>query len=59
VSLTPAANEKNLQSEKFNYFFETSLTLVVSTTPAVPVAKFAAGVVDTRGKFAAGDMPPV
>ncbi len=37
-----------------------SLTLVVenmppvSTTPAVPVAKFVAGVVDTSGKFATG-----
>jgi hypothetical protein len=27
---------------------------LVSTTPAVPVAKFAAGVVDTGGKFATG-----
>jgi hypothetical protein len=26
----------------------------VSTTPAIPVAKFAAGVVDTGGKFATG-----
>ncbi len=26
----------------------------LSTTPAVPVAKFAAGVVDTDGKFATG-----
>jgi hypothetical protein len=27
---------------------------LVSTTPAVPVEKFAAGVVDTGGKFATG-----
>ncbi len=26
----------------------------VSTTPALPVAKFAAGVIDTGGNFAAG-----
>ncbi len=26
----------------------------VSTTPAVPLAKFASGVVDTSGKFATG-----
>ncbi len=31
----------------------------VSTTPAVPVAKFAAGVVDTGGKFDTGVVPPV
>jgi hypothetical protein len=28
--------------------------LQISTTPAVPVAKFAAGDVDTSGKFATG-----
>jgi hypothetical protein len=76
VSLTPAANGKNLQSEKFLLFFWTNLgdrvnmwiklfpsrsllgvsSLIrslylppVSTTPAVPVAKFAACVVDTDG----------
>jgi hypothetical protein len=27
---------------------------MVSTTPAIPVAKLAAGVVDTGGKFATG-----
>jgi hypothetical protein len=27
---------------------------LVSTTPAVPVAKFAAGVLDTGGKFVTG-----
>jgi hypothetical protein len=27
---------------------------LVSTAPAVPIAKFAAGVVDTSGKLAAG-----
>ncbi len=30
----------------------------VSTTPAVPGAKFAAGVIDTNGKFAAGVIDP-
>jgi hypothetical protein len=29
----------------------------VSTTPAVPVAKFGAGVVDTGGKFFTGGAP--
>jgi hypothetical protein len=31
----------------------------VSTTPAVPVAKFAASVVDTSGKFTTGVVPVV
>jgi hypothetical protein len=48
VPVTPAANLPLV-----------SLTPVenlplVSTTPAVPVAKFAAGVVDTGGKFTTG-----
>jgi hypothetical protein len=30
--------------------------LPVFTTPAVPVAKFAAGVVDTIGKFSTGEV---
>jgi hypothetical protein len=34
VSLTPAANGKNLQSEKFQLFFFTPLFRVVELTPS-------------------------
>jgi hypothetical protein len=49
VSLTPLANGKILQSEKFNYY---DWYQPVSTTPAVLVTIFAAAVFDTSGKFA-------
>jgi hypothetical protein len=48
LSLTPAAN----LSPVF-LTLEANLT-PVSTTPAVPVPKCTAGVVDTGGKFATG-----
>ncbi len=53
VSLTPVANGKIL-NQKSTYLSPVSWTPVanlppVSTAPSVPVAKFAFGVVDTRG----------
>jgi hypothetical protein len=55
VSLTPVTNGKNLQLERFSSnLLPVPLTPVAnmpleSTTPAVMVAKFAPGVVDTGG----------
>jgi hypothetical protein len=53
ASLTPVANGK-IFNQKSNYLSPVSLTPVAnlppeSTTPSVPGAKFAFGVVDTRG----------
>jgi hypothetical protein len=59
VSLTPAANEKILQSENFFYFFFINLeicsfkfTLRCQQSDIVPI--MFAGVIDTGGKFATG-----